>query len=164
MRALLTILGFCLLLASGAAFAIEPEEKLADPALEAKARAIAKQLRCVVCDNASIDDSGATVAQDMRKLVRKRVAEGKSEEEIKTEFVSSYGEYVLLQPRFSFSNLFVWLAAPLALLFGLYWIWQRTKPGSKKVPDHPTADAEDGPKAAPLSDEERRRLEEILKE
>lgn len=156
-------LGVALL--SSPAFAIDPEERLADPALEAQARDIAKQLRCVVCDNASIDDSDAQVAKDMRTLVRKRVSEGKSEAEIKQEFVSYYGEYVLLQPRFTLSNLFIWLATPIALLFGLYWIWRRTTPGPEPVPDFSMA-ADDGAGggAAPLSDAENRRLDELLKD
>lgn len=157
------LLALCLALAAAPALAIDPEERLADPALEAKAREITKQLRCVVCDNASVDDSDAQIAKNMRLLVRKRVAAGASEEAIKQEFVEYYGEYVLLQPRFSLTNLFIWLAAPIALLFGLYWIWRRTGPGSKKVPDFATV-KEDAPSAAELSDEEKKRLNELMKE
>ena len=157
------LLALCLALAAAPALAIDPEERLADPALEAKAREITKQLRCVVCDNASVDDSDAQIAKNMRLLVRKRVAAGASEEAIKQEFVEYYGEYVLLQPRFSLTNLFIWLAAPIALLFGLYWIWRRTGPGSKKVPDFATV-KEDAPSAAELSDEENKRLNELMKE
>ena len=157
------LLALCLALAAAPALAIDPEERLADPVLEAKAREITKQLRCVVCDNASVDDSDAQIAKNMRLLVRKRVAAGASEEAIKQEFVEYYGEYVLLQPRFSLTNLFIWLAAPIALLFGLYWIWRRTGPGSKKVPDFATV-KEDAPSAAELSDEEKKRLNELMKE
>lgn len=152
-----------ILLSAASAWAIDPEERLTDPALEAKARAITKQLRCVVCDNASVDDSDAQVAKDMRKLVRKRLVEGRTEAEIKQEFVGYYGDYVLLQPRFSLLNLAVWLAAPLALLFGVLWIRRRTKPVDPASENATSPKVSETP-AAPLSEEERKRLDELLKD
>ena len=85
----------------GPALALEPEERLGDPALEARAREISKGLRCVVCQNQSIDDSDAQIAGDMRKLVRERLLAGDSDAAVLDRMVAYYGEYVLLQPRFS---------------------------------------------------------------
>lgn len=151
---------FALSLAVPPALAVDPEERLADPALEEKARDISKALRCVVCDNVSIDDSDAQVAKDMRQLVRQRVEEGLSEDEIKAEFVEYYGEYVLLKPRFTLSNLLVWAAAPLALLIGVIWMRRRFRlaPAGAEEADAAT------PPAPPLSEEEKKRLEALMKD
>jgi cytochrome c-type biogenesis protein CcmH len=110
-----------LLLAFGpaAAFALEPAEMLADPALEARARAISEGLRCLVCQNESIEDSGADLAHDLRVLVRERVKAGDTDDQVRAYVVSRYGEFVLLQPVFAPHTLILWLAAPGLALVGI---------------------------------------------
>ncbi|MEM9726632.1 MAG: cytochrome c-type biogenesis protein [Pseudomonadota bacterium] len=147
----------------GAALAVEPGEMLDDPALEAEARAISKELRCVVCDNASIDDSNAEIAKTMRTLVRQRLVEGRSAEEIKAEFVDYYGEFVLFRPQLSWSNLLIWAATPLALAYGLLLAWRRFRPRRGAAMEQ-TLDPDAAPTAPALSEEERRRLDELLKD
>ena len=97
------------------AFAVQPDEILADPALEARARAISANLRCMVCQNQSIDDSDAELARDLRVLVRERLVAGDSDDEVYAFVVSRYGEFVLLKPAFSARNALLW-ATPAALL------------------------------------------------
>ncbi|TYC51978.1 cytochrome c-type biogenesis protein CcmH [Rhodobacterales bacterium] len=101
------------------ALAVTPDEILDDPALEARARALSAELRCMVCQNQSIDDSNAPLAKDLRVLVRERLVAGDSNEEVIDYLVSRYGEFVLLKPRFAWHNAFLWAAGPLALLGGL---------------------------------------------
>ena len=98
-----------------AAPALEPEERLADPAAEARARALSAQLRCLVCQNQSIDDSNAPLAADMRRLVRRQIAEGRDDDEIIAYLRSRYGDYVLLDPPFSRATAALWIA-PFGLL------------------------------------------------
>lgn len=93
------VVGCLGLLSSVPAHAVLPDEMLEDPALEERARIISKDLRCVVCQNETIDDSNATLAQDMRRLVRKRVLEGDTNEEVLAYMVERYGDFVLLRPR-----------------------------------------------------------------
>ena len=114
MRALLTVL---LLLVALPAHAVLPGERLADPALEARARALSAELRCMVCQNQSIDDSDAELAHDLRVLVRERLAAGDGDGEVIDYVVSRYGEFVLLKPRFSARNALLW-ATPVLLLAG----------------------------------------------
>ena len=95
--------------------AVQPSEMLDDPALEARARNLSAGLRCMVCQNQSIDDSDADLARDLRILVRERIAAGETDEEVLAYVVSRYGEFVLLQPRFSVRNALLW-ATPAALL------------------------------------------------
>jgi cytochrome c-type biogenesis protein CcmH len=106
-----------LCLAAFPAFAVNPDEVLADPALEARARALSAHLRCMVCQNQSIDDSNAELAKDLRVLVRERLKQGASDEAVLDYVVSRYGEFVLLQPRFSTRNFLLW-ATPVVLLAG----------------------------------------------
>ncbi|TGP58641.1 cytochrome c-type biogenesis protein CcmH, partial [bacterium M00.F.Ca.ET.229.01.1.1] len=89
------------LLFAGSAFAVKPDEVLADPALEARARALSEGLRCMVCQNQSIDESDADLARDLRLLVRQRLVAGDSDQQVMDYIVSRYGEFVLLKPRFS---------------------------------------------------------------
>jgi len=103
------------LLLAGSAFAVEPQEMLKDPALEARAREVSKHLRCVQCQNETIDDSNAEIARDMRVLVRERIMAGDSNQQIIDYMVSRYGDYVLLLPRFMPSTLVLWFG-PLAIL------------------------------------------------
>lgn len=110
---------FIWLVLAGAAFAVEPNEILEDPALEERAREISKGVRCLVCRNESIDESNAELARDLRILVRERLVAGDSDDEVVEFLVSRYGEYVLLNPRPTGSNLILWIAAPALLLGGL---------------------------------------------
>ena len=111
------------------------------------------QVRCLVCRNESIDDSNAALARDLRLLVRERLTAGDSDAEVRDYLVERYGEFVLLKPRFSAANAALWLAGPITLLLGLIAIvaYHRTR--------RPHAEARE----APLTDEEKRRLDEILK-
>jgi cytochrome c-type biogenesis protein CcmH len=141
------------LLAAAPAAAVEPDEILADPVLEARARELSKDLRCLVCRNESIDDSNADLARDLRLLVRERLAVGDSEDEVLRYLVDRYGEFVLLKPSYSAANAAIWLAGPVSFLLGLgaiiaYLRARRSQAAANELP---------------LSDAERKRLEEILK-
>jgi cytochrome c-type biogenesis protein CcmH len=140
----------CLLLA-GPVKAVQPDEVLSDPALEARARAISEGLRCLVCQNQSIDDSEAPLARDLRLLVRERIKAGDSDREVVDFIVARYGEFVLLKPRFEPHTLLLWLATPAVFLMALLLIalaYRRRKT------------AQDQP--APLSLNERQRLKNLL--
>lgn len=102
--------------------AVQPDEVLEDPALEARARALSAGLRCLVCQNQSIDDSDAPLAKDLRVLVRERLKAGDSDEEIISFVVSRYGDFVLLKPRFTPHTWLLWLATPLLLLLAIVGI------------------------------------------
>jgi cytochrome c-type biogenesis protein CcmH len=114
MRVLAQIL-FVLILLGGPALAVQPEEILKDPILEIRARALSQELRCMVCQNQSIDDSEAPLAKDLRVLVRERLSAGDSDSQVIDFLVARYGEFVLLKPRFTMHTLLLWLA-PLAVL------------------------------------------------
>lgn len=101
------------------ALAVQPDEMLSDPALEARAREITKELRCLVCRNESVDDSNAALARDIRVLVRERLVAGDTDAEVRQFMVDRYGEFVLLKPSFSAANALLWLAGPLVFLAGL---------------------------------------------
>lgn len=119
MRRLLLIAVLFALLAPGAAFAVRPDEMLKDPALEARARHLSEELRCMVCQNQSIDDSEAPLAHDLRVLVRQRLEAGDSDRQVLDYLVSRYGDFVLLKPPFKLETLLLWGLPPLALLIGL---------------------------------------------
>ncbi|RVD46053.1 cytochrome c-type biogenesis protein CcmH [Mesorhizobium sp. M4B.F.Ca.ET.215.01.1.1] len=106
------------LLFAGSAFAVKPDEVLADPALEARARALSEGLRCMVCQNQSIDESDADLARDLRLLVRQRLVAGDSDQQVMDYIVSRYGEFVLLKPRFSLRNALLWGTPVILLLAG----------------------------------------------
>lgn len=149
MRRLILVL--CLLAAP--AFAVQPDEILVDPALEARARELSKGLRCLVCRNENIDESNAELARDLRLLVRERLVAGDSDDEVIAYLVDRYGEFVLLQPTVRGENLILWIAGPamfLLALGGALIYLRRRRPISEATP-------------APLSEAERVRLDEILK-
>jgi cytochrome c-type biogenesis protein CcmH len=106
------------LLAPSASRAVEPGEMLSSPALEARARALSKDLRCMVCQNESIDDSGAPLAHDLRVLVRDRIKAGDSDAQVLDFLVARYGEFVLLKPRLSWHTVALWGLPPAVLLVG----------------------------------------------
>ncbi|CCV12598.1 cytochrome c-type biogenesis protein [Mesorhizobium sp. STM 4661] len=110
------------LLFAGGAFAVKPDEVLPDPALEARARALSEGLRCMVCQNQSIDESDADLARDLRVLVRQRLVAGDSDQQVMDYIVSRYGEFVLLKPRFNLRNGLLWGTPILLLLAGGFFI------------------------------------------
>lgn len=116
------------------AMAVQPDEVLDDPQLEQRARDISAGLRCLVCQNQSIDDSDADLARDLRIVVRERLVEGDSNEEVVDYVVARYGEFVLLKPTFSGHNLVLWLAAPLVFLVGLAILFSLSM-RHRKAPD-----------------------------
>jgi cytochrome c-type biogenesis protein CcmH len=141
-----------LLLTPLAANAVNPDEVLQDPALEMRARAISTELRCMVCQNQSIDDSNADLARDLRLLVRKRLVDGDSDRQVLDYIVSRYGEFVLLKPRFSEKTWLLW-GAPVALIAigGVaLFIYARRRSGK--------------PTGTRLTAEEEARLNEILEQ
>ena len=116
-RLTLAILLF-LALATRVAFAVTPDEMLADPKLEARAEALSAQLRCMVCQNESIDESDAPLAHDIRVLVRQQMLAGKSDAEIRAFLVARYGDFILLKPPFRLETFLLWTAPFLLLLAG----------------------------------------------
>lgn len=138
------------LLWPAAAFAVEPQEVLDDPALEARARDISDGLRCPVCRNESIDESHAEVARDIRLMVRERLLAGESDEEIMAAVVARYGEYVLLRPTAEGANLVLWLAPAAMLLAGLGVGWSVVRRRSAT------------PEGEALTAEEQARLDQLL--
>ena len=134
------------------ALAVQPDEVLPDAALEARARTLSSDLRCLVCQNQSIDDSNAPLARDLRLLVRERLKTGDSDSAVMDYIVARYGDFVLLKPPLKFSTLLLWLSPLLFLLSGIWFATRslRTSPeGSESV--------------APLTDAERAKLDDILK-
>jgi cytochrome c-type biogenesis protein CcmH len=107
------------LLAPSAAYAVHPDEMLKDPVLEARARHLSEELRCMVCQNQSIDDSDAPLAHDLRVLVRQRLEAGDSDSQVLNFLVARYGEFVLLKPRFELHTLLLWGLPPAALVAGM---------------------------------------------
>ena len=138
------------LLLPAAALAVSPDEMLADPVLESRARDISAGLRCLVCQNQSIDDSDAELARDLRVLVRERLVAGDSDEAVRQYLVDRYGEYVLLNPRVSAQTLLLWGAPPMLLLAGLVALWAASRRRDAAAPE-PDA----------LTDEERAALDEL---
>ncbi|MFA6267960.1 MAG: cytochrome c-type biogenesis protein [Pseudolabrys sp.] len=102
-----------------AAFAVQPDEILKDPALEARARVLSQELRCMVCQNQSIDDSDAPLARDLRLLVRDRLQKGDTDKQVLEFLVDRYGNFVLLKPPFELQTLLLWALSPLVLLIGI---------------------------------------------
>jgi cytochrome c-type biogenesis protein CcmH len=118
MRTLFLIIALLTFAAVPCAIAVEPDEVLSDAALEARARALSKELRCMVCQNQSIDDSEAPLARDLRILVRERLQTGDSDRQVIDFLVARYGEFVLLRPRLSWHTAVLWLGPAAMLLIG----------------------------------------------
>ena len=130
-----------LLLSFGPALALSPDELLKDPAQEHRARAISAELRCLVCQNQSIDDSDAPLARDLRTLVREQIVAGKSDAEIMDFVVARYGDYVLLKPRLNAGTMLLWATPFLVLLIaGSALFLRRRKPAPE--PERPLSDKE----------------------
>ncbi|WP_171121355.1 MULTISPECIES: cytochrome c-type biogenesis protein [unclassified Ruegeria] len=151
MKRLFLILAFL----ASPAWAVQPDEVLDDPVLEQRARDLSTGLRCLVCRNESIDESNADLARDLRLLVRERLVAGDTDDEAIEFIVDRYGEYVLLKPTSSGANLVLWLAGPIMLLIaaGLGWNFVRKR-----------SNAQQSTGGEALTDAEKERLEQILKD
>jgi cytochrome c-type biogenesis protein CcmH len=150
MRALLLA---ALLAASTHAFAVEPWERLSDPRMEARAREITATLRCLVCQNESVDESGADLAHDIRVMVRQRLVAGDTNEQARQAVVDRYGQFVLLRPEVEPATYVLWFG-PLALLVvggGATAVWLRRRPAQGEAP-------------APLDAAEHARIEAMLRD
>ena len=141
-----------IVIASSAALAVEPSERLADPVLEARARKLSSELRCLVCQNQSIDDSNAPLARDLRAVVRERLQTGATDTQVMAFIVERYGEFVLLRPAFGLHTAVLWFA-PLLVLGTAAAVWYRRRQDSRRVPR--AADM-------PLTAQEKQRLAEIM--
>jgi len=154
-RALHAVVLAILLFATPQAFAVLPDEVLSDPVLEQRARSLSKGLRCMVCQNQSIDDSDAPLARDLRILVRDRLKQGDSDRQVREFLVTRYGEFVLLQPRMTWRTGLLWFAPPALLIGGavvlLVFARRRRKPDSD-------------PASNELTPAERQRLESLTKQ
>jgi len=140
-----------LLVLSGSAAAVQPDEILSDPALEARARALSRELRCMVCQNQSIDDSDAPLARDLRLIVRERLKAGDTDAQILELLTSRYGEFVLLRPRFAWHNALLWFAPLIVLALGALGLVSALRRRQTSAPE-----------SVPLSPEEERRLREVI--
>jgi cytochrome c-type biogenesis protein CcmH len=153
-RSLLLIIA---LIASTPAWAVLPDEVLPDAALEARARALSKELRCMVCQNQSIDDSDAPLARDLRVLVRERLSGGDSDRQVIDFLVARYGEFVLLKPRFTWHTALLWLGPPATLIGGILVLvlvaWRRKRDGRADLAT---------PESGQLTPTEEARLKRLL--
>jgi cytochrome c-type biogenesis protein CcmH len=123
------------------AFALQPDEILQDPVLEARARALSAELRCLVCQNQSIDDSDAPLAKDLRILIREHLVKGESDAEIMDYVVARYGDFVLLKPRLTAKTLLLWGTPFAVLLIAALALLLRRRPGTA-TPEQPLTEAE----------------------
>ncbi len=152
MRPLLLILTLALtLILAAPGWAVEPDEMLDDPVLEARARALSQNIRCLVCQNEPIDSSNADLARDLRILVRERLVAGDSDDDVKAFLVARYGDYVLLDPPMKLTTYALWFGPALILLLGGFGVFLFFF-GTRRAPSAP----------APLSAEERARLDRLL--
>jgi cytochrome c-type biogenesis protein CcmH len=148
---------FALMVMTGSpiAYAVQPDEIMSDPAREARARDLSRELRCMVCQNQSIDDSEAPLARDLRLLVRERIAAGDSDAQVLDFLVARYGEFVLLKPRLEPHTYLLWLLPPLALAGGVFALWMHNRRRSKSA-------AADDSSSVKLTAEEEARLQRLM--
>ena len=154
MRCASILLALVFVMVAASAGAVEPGEILDDPMLEARARSISKELRCLVCQNQSIDDSDASLARDLRVLVRERLVAGDTDDKVITFVTARYGDFVLLRPPFKPVTYALWLGPAAIFLFGAIgvFVFLRRRSGTL---DNPAG-------APPLSEEESRRVARLL--
>jgi cytochrome c-type biogenesis protein CcmH len=155
MRRMMAVIAALMLLALPAAYAVQPDEIMSDPVKEARARELSRELRCMVCQNQSIDDSDAPLARDLRLLVRERIAAGDSNSQVLDFLVARYGEFVLLKPRFERQTMLLWLLAPLLLAGGGYALWRQNRRHARSDADVPVP---------PLTPDEQARLAALMSE
>jgi len=156
MRRMMVAIVALTLLAVPAVRAVQPDEIMSDPVKEARARDLSRELRCMVCQNQSIDDSDAPLARDLRLLVRERIAAGDSNSQVLDFLVARYGEFVLLKPRFERKTMLLWLLAPLLLAGGGLALWRQNRRralNSADVPTPPLTPDEEAKLAALMSDD-----------
>ncbi len=141
-------------LMSAPAWAVLPDEVLDDPVLEARARNLGQELRCVVCRGENIDESNAGIARDIRLLLRERLVAGDTDQQVLDFMVDRYGEYVLMRPTAKGANILLWIAAPamlaMALIIAFFYLRRRAQAAARPVAD--------------LSEQEAKRLKELLSE
>ena len=147
MARLRALLALAFLLAATVAGAVQPDEVMKNPALEARARTLSAELRCLVCQNQSIDDSDAPLAGDIRRLIRERIGQGESDDAVRAFLVSRYGNFILLKPPFELATVLLWLSGPLTLALGAFGVYL----ARRRAPPPPP----------PLSADEEKRLQEI---
>ena len=154
-RILLGLVAALVIAGASPVYAVQPDEIMSDPAKEARARDLSRELRCMVCQNQSIDDSDAPLARDLRLLVRERIATGDSDSQVIDFLVARYGEFVLLKPRFTPHTLLLWLLPPLALIGGglALWFYSRRRSNAGSTGD---------PSLLHLTEDEEARLERLL--
>lgn len=149
----LALIAALLLALPFAALAVQPDEVLEDPALEARARQISQKLRCPVCQGENIDESNAAISRDLRLYVRERLVAGDDDGQVVDAVVDRFGEFVLFEPRASGGNLVLWLAGPLMALIALLVAWRFMR-GRAGAP----------PQGSALSEAEKTRLDEIMRD
>jgi cytochrome c-type biogenesis protein CcmH len=154
-KILACVFAIAVMAAAPAAHAVQPDEIMSDPAKELRARDLSRELRCMVCQNQSIDDSEAPLARDLRLLVRERIAAGDSDAQVLDFLVARYGEFVLLKPRLSPHTWLLWLVPPLALVGGGLALLTYNRRRSISA-------ASDDPSAFKLTAEEEARLEQLI--
>ena len=154
MKRILSCVFAIAVLAGSPARAVQPDEIMSDPAKESRARDLSRELRCMVCQNQSIDDSEAPLARDLRLLVRERIAAGDSDGQVIDFLVARYGEFVLLKPRLNSHTWLLWLLPPLALAGGGLALWTR---GRRRSRSSSGAEA-----AATLTPDEEARLTALM--
>jgi cytochrome c-type biogenesis protein CcmH len=142
---------------SSPAYAVQPDEIMADPVKESRARDLSRELRCMVCQNQSIDDSEAPLARDLRLLVRERIAAGDSDAQVINFLVARYGEFVLLKPRFESHTWLLWLLPPFALAGGGLALWMHNRRRTKSA-------AAGDESLSKLSADEEARLDALLEQ
>ena len=151
------VFAMAMIAGSQAAHAVQPDEVMSDPVQESRARDLSRELRCMVCQNQSIDDSDAPLARDLRLLVRERIGSGDSDAQVIDFLVARYGEFVLLKPRFNARTLLLWLLPPLALAGGGLALWANMRRRSG-------ASAPEDDSLTKLTADEEARLERLLDE
>ena len=146
---------FATMIVASPAIAVQPDEVMADAKQESRARNLSRELRCMVCQNQSIDDSDAPLARDLRLLVRERIAAGYTDDQVMDFLVARYGEFVLLKPRVQSRTLLLWLVPPLVLAGGGLALWLHNRRRSQRV-------AEEGNASFHLTADEEARLEKLI--
>ena len=154
-RVLSSLVAIALIIGASTAYAVQPDEIMANPVLESRARELSRELRCMVCQNQSIDDSDAPLARDLRLLVRERIASGESNSQVIEFLVARYGDFVLLRPRLIGVTLLLWFLPPLILSGGGLALWLNSRRRIR---------LSDGgsPDPLELSENEKARLERLI--
>jgi cytochrome c-type biogenesis protein CcmH len=156
-RILSCVFVLAVMVGSPSAYAVQPDEIMSDPAKELRARDLSRELRCMVCQNQSIDDSEAPLARDLRLLVRERIAAGDSDAQVIDFLVARYGEFVLLKPRLNSHTWLLWLLPPLALAGGAFALWAHGRRRTRSETEQDSA-------LFNLTADEEARLERLIAE